>query len=77
MKNTTFVSEINEMFRSKIQVPDWMANNLPIGKQVQLIREALGMTQVQLAKRCGIRQSMVARIESNLTIDLRLSTVQK
>jgi len=77
MKNTTFVFEINEMFRSKVQVPDWMANNLPIGKQVQLIREALGMTQVQLAKRCGIRQSMVARIESDLMIDLRLSTVQK
>ena len=77
MKNTTFVFEINEMFGSKTRLPGWLDKSLPIGKQTQLIREALGMTQVQLAKRCGIRQSMVARIESDLTIDLRLSTVQK
>jgi len=77
MKNTTFVFEINELFRSKPQVPDWMAKDMPVGKQVQLIREALGMTQAQLAKRCGIRQNMIARIESDLAIDLRLSTVQK
>lgn len=77
MKNNSFVFEVNEMFRCKAQVPEWMANDLPIGKQVQFIREALGMTQAQLAKRCGIRQSMIARIETDLTIDLRLSTVQK
>ncbi|MDD5227102.1 MAG: helix-turn-helix domain-containing protein [Candidatus Omnitrophica bacterium] len=77
MKNTSFVFEINGIFRSKAQVPDWMARDFPVGKQIQLIREALGMTQAQLAKRCGIRQNMVARIESNLAIDLRLSTVQK
>ena len=77
MKNTTFVFEVNEMFRSQAQVPEWMAKDLPIGRQVQLLREALGMTQVQLAKRCGIRQNMVARIESDLMIDFRLSTVQK
>jgi len=77
MKSTTFVFEINELFRSKDQVPDWMGNDLPVGKQVRLLREALGMTQAQLAKRCGIRQNMVARIESDLTIDLRSSTIQK
>ncbi|MBI4710961.1 MAG: helix-turn-helix domain-containing protein [Candidatus Omnitrophica bacterium] len=77
MKNNTFLFEVNEMFRSKAEVPDWMAKGLPAGRQVQLIREALGMTQTQLAKRCGIRQNMVARIEGDLTIDLRLSTVQK
>jgi predicted DNA-binding mobile mystery protein A len=77
MKNSTFVFEINEMFQSGAQVPPWMQNDLPPGKQVRLIREALGMTQAQLAKRCGIRQNMIARIESDLMIDLRLSTVQK
>ena len=65
------------MFRSQAKVPEWMAKDLPVGKQVQLIREALGMTQVQLAKRCGIRQNMIARIERDLSIDLRISTVQK
>jgi predicted DNA-binding mobile mystery protein A len=77
MKNRSFVFEINELFRSEAQVPEWMVKDLPIGKQVQLIRDALGMTQAQLAKRCGIRQDVIARIERDLTIDLRLSTVRK
>lgn len=77
MKNTSFVFEVNELFRSQAQVPGWMAKDLPIGKQVQLVREALGMTQSQLAKRCGIRQSMIARLENDPSLDLRLSTIQK
>lgn len=77
MKNTSLVFETNEMFRSGDQLPDWIAQELSVGKQVRLIREALGMTQAQLAKRCGVRQNMIARIEGDLTIDLRLSTVQK
>ena len=48
-----------------------------VGENVRKLRIEKGMTQAQLAKRCGIRQSMVARIETSLTIDLRLSTVQK
>ena len=77
MKNRAFVFEINEMFRSKDQVPAWMKQDLPIGKQAQLIREALDMTQAQLAKRCGMRQDVIARIENNPSIDLRLSTIRR
>lgn len=77
MKNASFIFEINEMFRSQAQVPGWLAKDLPIGKQVQLVREALGMTQAQLAKRCHIPQSMIARIERDLSFDPRLSTVRK
>ena len=35
-----------------------------IGDQIRTIREALGMTQVQLAARSGLTQSMIAGIES-------------
>ncbi len=77
MKSGTFVFEISEIFRSKAQAPEWLARELPLGRQVQLIRDALGMTQVQLAKRCGIRRDVLARIESDHSIDLRLSTVRK
>ncbi|MFA7255661.1 MAG: helix-turn-helix domain-containing protein [Candidatus Omnitrophota bacterium] len=77
MKNQSFVFEVSELLQSQAKLPGWMTKDLPIGKQVQLIREAFGMTQAQLARRCGIRQSMIARIEGDLTIDLRLSTVQK
>ncbi|HRY85500.1 MAG TPA: helix-turn-helix domain-containing protein, partial [Candidatus Omnitrophota bacterium] len=77
MKNRTFEFEVSEMFRSKTEAPDWLAKDMPIGQQVRLIREALGMTQAQLARRCGIRQSMIAKIESDLDLDLRLSTMRK
>ena len=77
MKNRSFVFEINEMFRSQAEVPEWLGRDVPVGGQVRLIREALGMTQAQLAGRCGMRQGMIAKIENDTTLDLRLSTVRK
>ena len=34
-----------------------------IGKQIKNIRETLGMTQKQLARRIGVKQSVISRIE--------------
>ena len=49
----------------------------PIGGQIKMIRNALGMTQTQLAGRCGMQQSVIADIESGKRHDLCWSTVQK
>ena len=51
--------------------------NMDIGLQVRQVRETLGMTQVQLAKRVGMRQSVIAEIESGKRRDLRQSTIQR
>lgn len=38
--------------------------NRVIGKQIKLRRQKLGMTQVDLAERCGIYQTYLSRIEN-------------
>ena len=38
--------------------------NRVIGKQIKLRRLKLGMTQVNLAERCGIYQTYLSRIEN-------------
>ncbi len=43
---------------------------------IRSFRKRLRMTQAQLAKRAGLPQSHIAKIESN-KVDLRLSTIQK
>lgn len=52
-------------------------SNEPMGDQVKRIREALGMTQEQLAARCGLGQSYIADIENGRRGNLELSTVKK
>ncbi len=43
---------------------------------VRMIREQIGMTQVQLARRCGMSQSNVADIERG-KVDVQVGTLQK
>lgn len=43
---------------------------------VRLVREQIGMTQVQLAKRCGMSQSNVADIERG-KVDIQVGTLRK
>ena len=51
--------------------------NKTLADQIKGIREALGMTQAQLAERCGFSQSYIADIENGRRENLELSTVKK
>ena len=70
-------TSIYNNLKSIHQVPPWLNSTLPLGDQVRQIREALGMTQQQLAERCLLHQSVIAEIESGKRKDLCLSTIQK
>ena len=52
--------------------------NAVLGKQgwVSSVRQALGMTALQLAKRLGISQPRIAKMESN-ELNLKISTMEK
>ena len=49
--------------------------HIPTPEELRTRREALGLKQTELAKRAGISQSMVARIEAG-NVDPRVSTLK-
>lgn len=53
-----------------------MTMHIPTPEELRGRREALGMKQTELARRAGISQSMVARIEAG-NVDPRVSTLSK
>lgn len=59
------------------KLPGWLRSSLVLGAQIKRIREALGMTQEQLARRSGLRQSMIAEIEGGKRQNLGLFTIEK
>ncbi|MFZ5801526.1 MAG: helix-turn-helix domain-containing protein [Candidatus Omnitrophota bacterium] len=65
-----------ERLKSVHELPDWL-KPVSLGMQVRQLREALGMTQLQLADRCGFRQSVVAEIESGKRTGLCLTTLAR
>ncbi len=62
--------------RSVKEMPAWL-KSLPLGVQIRQIREALGMTQQQLAERSDLTQSIIAEIESGKRKDLCLTTIAR
>lgn len=62
--------------QSMNEIPDWL-RPVSIGLQIRRIREALGMTQLQLAERSNLQQSVIAEIEGGKRTDLCLTTIAK
>lgn len=62
--------------RSISEMPAWL-KPVSIGLQIRQIREALGMTQLQLAERSNLQQSVIAEIESGKRKDLCLTTIAR
>lgn len=47
-----------------------------LGVMLQEIRKEMGMTQVELAEKCGTTKTYISRIENNAS-DIRLSTLMR
>ncbi len=62
--------------QSMSEMPEWL-RHVSIGSQIRQIREALGMTQQQLAVRSHLQQGVVAEIESGKRKDLCLTTIAR
>lgn len=77
MKNKENLSQVSRKFKSMGDVPPWLLHNLSAAVQIRVIRQALGMTQAQVAKRLGVRQGDVAKIEKVNAKDIRVSTLRK
>ena len=51
-------------------------SNLPTPEYIKFLRKKAGLTQKELARRAGVSQSLIARIEKG-SVDPRLSTLRK
>ncbi|MFA5879323.1 MAG: helix-turn-helix domain-containing protein [Candidatus Margulisiibacteriota bacterium] len=71
-----FFDDINDKIKSRDNFPNWANTYLPIHKQINLIRTALGITQKQLAKKVKTSQTAIARLEQGLT-EPNLATIKK
>ena len=56
-------NQIRKSIKTLRQVPVWLRNLIPVGKQIGMLRSVLGMTQEQLAFRMGSTQRMIVRLE--------------
>lgn len=72
-----YLSELADLFKVTSKVPKWLCKDIPVRMQLRMLREALGMTQKQLAKRVGLKQNTIAMFEKDGHVDFQLSTLIK
>ncbi|MCP9765820.1 helix-turn-helix domain-containing protein [Lacihabitans soyangensis] len=80
-KNLTSLDELLDEKYGKIGEPlreSWEQEfeSFKLGVLLEQARTKLGMTQEQLAEKCGTNKSYISRIENNSS-DIRLSTLMK
>jgi transcriptional regulator with XRE-family HTH domain len=49
--------------------------SMPLGEELSSLRKTAGMSQKDLADKCGISQPMISALESGKETDLRASTL--
>jgi transcriptional regulator with XRE-family HTH domain len=72
-----YLLELAGLFKAGSKVPKWLRKDIPVQTQLKMLREALGMTQRQLAKRVGLKQNAIAMFEKDSHADFQLSTLIK
>jgi HTH-type transcriptional regulator / antitoxin HipB len=77
---TTFNELLDKKYGKKGQPKreEWEQNfeSFKLGVLLEEARTKLGMTQEELAEKCGTNKSYISRIENNAS-DIRLSTLMK
>lgn len=64
MRKYFFTEQINKKFRTVDDLPEWLSNYPEFKDQIKLLRETLGMTQEQLAKKVNRSLRSIQQIES-------------
>ena len=68
--------QIKKALKSWKRIPSWLRNLIPVGKQVYMLRSALGVSQNQLAKKMGTGQRAIVRLEKEEG-DPQVSTLKR
>lgn len=68
--------QIRKALKSWKIIPVWLRNSIPLGKQLCMLRSALGISQEQLAKKMETGQRAIVRLEKEET-DPQISTLKR
>ena len=72
------LKQVSKKFKSQKNAPIWLVQFLPIEEQIKVIRKALGISQVQLAKKLGFSSNVpVAKLENGQIENPTLDTLRK
>lgn len=79
MNRRAFRERLKEDLRNPVFAKAFEEADLPVRLAIMIakIREKLGLTQGELAKRMGTKQQVVSRLESGEEINPRLDTLEK
>jgi ribosome-binding protein aMBF1 (putative translation factor) len=79
MKKRLFQDRLKEDRKNPIFAKAYEESDLPVRLAIMIakIRERLGITQGELAKRMGTKQQVVSRLERGDDINPRLDTLEK
>ena len=77
---TSFASHLDEQYgvrgTEKRELFEEEFESFKLGVMIHDLRKELGMTQEQLAQRCGTTKTYISRIENDAS-DIRLSTLMR
>ena len=76
MKSPFFTEQISKKFKSTADLPAWLAHYPLFKDQIKLLRETLGMTQEQLARRVNRTTRSIQQIE-NAESTPKISTLHR
>ena len=73
-----YLKQVSKKFKSQKSSPVWLVQFLPTWEQIKLIRKALGMSQVQLAKKLGFSSNVpIVKMEKGQIENPTLDTLKK
>lgn len=64
-------------YQSVKNLPKWLQSTESYSEQIRSLRQLLGMTQAQLAKRASQQERLIRRLETAEETDPQLSTLMK
>ncbi len=76
MRKYFFTNQISKKFKSTKALPDWLANYPDFKAQIKVLRETLGMTQDQLAKKVNKTIRSIHNIENGYAMP-KITTLYK
>ncbi len=73
-----YIKQVSKKFKSQKDSPVWLIQFLPVEEQIKVVRKALGISQVQLAKKLGFSSNVpITKMEKGQIVNPTIDTLKK